>query len=179
MEEGLEAGTGLGLVGVAGVVLTAVGEHQLHIVDVFRRCFVFTVVDLLPDGTQGNWILDDVIVVGYLCLRDQLHEGPAVLMSDQFRYQLLACCDLSDPSIPPGTTAIGRGRRGQQDGFGFSSDLCQGSFLSWRGVPRWWRQDLVAEPGADAAAWPRRFAIGHGCGLLARRALRSRSSLGG
>ena len=30
------------------------------------RCFVFTVVDLLPDGAQGDRLLDDVIVVRYL-----------------------------------------------------------------------------------------------------------------
>ena len=30
------------------------------------RCFVFTVVDLLPNGAQGNRLLDDIIVVRYL-----------------------------------------------------------------------------------------------------------------
>lgn len=75
---------------MARVVLKTVGEHQVHISDELTSCLVFTVVDFLSDGAQSNGLLDDVVVVGDLCPGNQLHEGPAVFVSDQLNGQLLA-----------------------------------------------------------------------------------------
>lgn len=100
VEEALEAKPCFGLVGVSGVILQTVGKHQLHIFYVLHRCFVYTVINLLPNGAQGNGLLDNVIVVWYLSPGDQLHEGPTILMSDQFYCQLFQGRELMDTVVP-------------------------------------------------------------------------------
>lgn len=104
---------------------------------VLTSCLVFTVVDFLSDGAESHGLLDDVIVVGdlssgghrqvrqcpgecdvcvhvcvYLCPGNQLHEGPAVFVSDQLDGQLLAGRHLVDAMVPARGASAGR-RRGR------------------------------------------------------------------
>lgn len=89
MEEALEPQTGLCFVGATWVVLQTVGKHELHICDIFRSSLVFIVVDLFPDCTQGDGLLDDIIVIRYLSSGYKFLKGPAVLMSDQIHGEQL------------------------------------------------------------------------------------------
>ena len=61
----------------------------------------------------------------YLSPGDQLHEGPAVLVSDQLHGQLLAGRQLVHAVAPSRAAAAGGGGRGrQQDGLWLGGDLC-------------------------------------------------------
>lgn len=101
MEELLQTVTGLRLVSVTRIILKTVREHQLHVRDVLTCCLIFTVVDFLSDGAESDRLLDDVIVVRNLSPGHQLHEGPAVFVSDELHRQLLAGRQLVDAVVPP------------------------------------------------------------------------------
>lgn len=107
MEELLQAMSRLRLVSVTRIILKTVGEHQVHVSDELSCCLIFTVVDFLSDGTESDRLLDDVIVVRDLSPGHQLHEGPAVFMSDELHGQLLAGGKLVDAMVPTGGSSAG------------------------------------------------------------------------